>query len=158
MPSINNIPVITYARASPFFSLNLKAHWCLTSIHYCPQESDIHKQNSEISNLKAIFHQNIRGLRNKSDELLHSFEIDATSPHVLCLSEHRMVEQDLLHLSVNDYQLESSFCRRRLWKGGWGVTLLKKDLYCNKIDISQFCTIQLVTKAVNLHIIGIMFV
>jgi hypothetical protein len=66
--------------------------------------------NSEMSNLNAIFHQNIRGLRNKSDELLHSFEIDATSPHVLCLSEHHMVEQDLLHLSVNGYQLRSSFC------------------------------------------------
>jgi hypothetical protein len=49
MQSINSIPVITYARASPFFfSVNLKAHRCLTYINYCPPESDIHKQNSEI--------------------------------------------------------------------------------------------------------------
>jgi hypothetical protein len=72
--------------------------------------SEAHKQNAESSNSVTIFYQNIRGLRNKSGELICSFEIDTTKPHILCLSEHHIVEQDLLHLSINGYQLGSSFC------------------------------------------------
>jgi hypothetical protein len=52
-------------------------------------------QNALTSNTINIFHQNIRGLRSKHDELLHSFEIDNINPHILCLSEHHMVEQEL---------------------------------------------------------------
>jgi hypothetical protein len=43
------------------------------------------------------------GLRNKSDELKYSFEIDGINPHILCLSglsEQNVAEQDLLHLTV----------------------------------------------------------
>jgi hypothetical protein len=37
--------------------------------------------------------------KEKSDELIYSSEIDVINPHVLCLSKHHMVEQDLLHLT-----------------------------------------------------------
>jgi hypothetical protein len=56
---------------------------------------EIHRQNAETLNSINIFNQNIRGLRSKSDELLHSFEVDNINPHILCLSEHHMVEQEL---------------------------------------------------------------
>jgi hypothetical protein len=59
------------------FSLNSKAHRYLTYTECGSAVSAAHKQNTEPSNLITIFHQNIRGLRNKSDELIHSFEIDA---------------------------------------------------------------------------------
>jgi hypothetical protein len=49
-----------------------------------------------------------------------------------------MVEQDLLHLSINVYQLGSSFCRKRLWRGGVCI-FVKKDQHLNKIDISHHC-------------------
>jgi hypothetical protein len=76
--------------------------------------SEAHKQSAEPSNSITIFHQDIRSLRNKSDELIYSFEIDAINSHMLCLSEHHMVKQDLLHLSINGYQLGYSFCRKNL--------------------------------------------
>jgi hypothetical protein len=41
------------------------------------------------------FHQNIRGLRSKGDELIHSFETDSINSCMFCLSEHHMVEQEL---------------------------------------------------------------
>jgi exonuclease III len=95
-------------------------------------------------------------------ELLHSFEIDAINPHILCLREHHMAEQDLLHLSINAYQLGSSFCRKGLQKGGVCI-FVKEDQLFNKIDISrhckeqdlEICAIQLVTKSSNLIILSL---
>jgi hypothetical protein len=68
------------------------AHRYLTYIKCVSAASEAHKQNTEPSNLITTFHQYIRGLRNKNDEVIHSFEIDAINPHILCLSEHHMVE------------------------------------------------------------------
>jgi hypothetical protein len=56
----------------------------------------------------------------------------------LCLSEHHMVEEDLLHLSSDGYLLGSSFCRLNLQRGGMCI-FVKKDQCFNKIDISQHC-------------------
>jgi hypothetical protein len=44
-----------------------------------------------------------------------SFEIDNINTHirVLCLNEQRMVEEELLHLTVKSYLLGSSFCQKR---------------------------------------------
>jgi exonuclease III len=71
----------------------------------------------------------------------------------------RCVEQDLLHLSIDVYQLGSSFCQKGLQRGGVCI-FAKKDQYFNKIDIShlckeqdlEICAIQLVTKSTNLII------
>jgi hypothetical protein len=54
--SISSIPVITHARASPFFSLNSKAQRCLTYIKCSPAFLEVHKQNAESSNSINIFH------------------------------------------------------------------------------------------------------
>jgi len=76
-----------------------------------------HDKNVDLSNSLYIFHQNIRGLRSKSDELILSFEIDNIHPHKLCLSEHHMVEQELLHLTLSGYKLGCSFSRKHLQRG-----------------------------------------
>jgi hypothetical protein len=106
-----------------------------------------------------IFHQNIRVLRNKRDELIHSFERDGINSHVLCLSKHHMVEQDLLNLTLDSNLLGSSFCRQNLQRGGVCI-FIKKDKCFNKTDIShhckeqnlEICAVQLETKACNLII------
>jgi hypothetical protein len=59
------------------------------------------------------FIKNIRGLRSKRDY----FEIDNIYLQILCLSEHHMEEQDLLHLTLTGYVLGSSFCQRNLQRG-----------------------------------------
>jgi hypothetical protein len=82
-----------------FFSLKSEAQRCLTYIDCNYLGSKVHSKNIKSLNSLNIFHQNIRGLRNKSDELIHSFEIDGINSHMLCLSEHQMVKQDLLHLT-----------------------------------------------------------
>jgi hypothetical protein len=134
----------------PLFSLNSEAHGYLTYIQCVPAASEAHKQNAEPSNVTPIFHQNTRDLRNESDELIHSFEIDAINAHILLLSEHHMVEQDLLHLSINGYQLGFSFCRTGLQRGGVciyvknGQHFIKIDTlcYCKEQEL-EICAIQL---------------
>jgi len=48
----------------------------------------------------TVFRQNIRGLRNKTNELLRS--VLPKLPHVVCLTEHHLKEQerDLIHRSL----------------------------------------------------------
>jgi hypothetical protein len=46
--------------------------------------SKVHSKIVNSLNLLNTFHQNIRGLRNKSD----SFEIDGINPYILCLKHH----------------------------------------------------------------------
>jgi exonuclease III len=115
-----------------FFSLKSKAQRCLTCIE-C--NSKFYSKN--VNSLNTV-HQNIRGLRNKTDELIHSFETDCINPHVLCLSELHMVEQDSLHLTLDGYLMGSSFYRQNLQKRGV-CTFVKEEQCFNKICISHHC-------------------
>jgi hypothetical protein len=73
-----------------------------------------------------------------------------------------MMEQDLLHLSTNGYQLGSSFWQIGQWNGSVCI-FVGKDQHFNKIDISHHCkeqdlvncAIQLVTETANLIILCI---
>jgi hypothetical protein len=64
-----------------------------------------------------------------------------------------MVEQELLHLTINGYLVGSRFCQKYLQRGGMCI-FVRIDLHFNKFDISQqckehdfeICAIQLVTK------------
>jgi hypothetical protein len=136
--TVSSTPVITHARASPSFSLKSKAQRCLTYIKCNYLGSKVHSKSVDSPITLNIFHQNIRGLRNKCDELIYSLEMDGIYLHILCLSEHHMVEQDLLHLTLAGYLLGSSFCRLKLQTGGVCI-FVRKDQCFNKIDISLHC-------------------
>ena len=77
-----------------------------------------HGRNIDSSTSPQIFHQNIRGLQSKTDELINYIEIYNINPHVLCFSEHHMEEQDLLHLTLPGYILGSSVCCQNPQKDG----------------------------------------
>jgi hypothetical protein len=57
-----------------------------------------------------IYHQNIRGLRNKTDELLSQW--DSQTPHVFCLTA------EISRTSINNYYLGSHYCRKTMKNGG----------------------------------------
>jgi exonuclease III len=95
-------------------------------------------KNTELDHPFAILHQNIRSIRNKSEELINSLKIDGIDPHILCLSEHHMVEQDLLFLKLNGYTLGSSYSHQIFQKQGVCI-FTRNDLCYNKIDVSYFC-------------------
>jgi hypothetical protein len=64
----------------------------------------------------SAFHQNIRGLRDKSSELFGSLLPEL--PHILCLTEHFLTEQEITSLSIDHYTISAKFCRKILKNGG----------------------------------------
>jgi len=63
-----------------------------------------------------IFHQNIRSLRYKMNELLCHLNRDP--PHIMCLTEHHLLHEELAILHAENYVLGSSYCRKSKQKGG----------------------------------------
>jgi len=71
-----------------------------------------HQNNTPLK----VIHQNIRGLRNKSSELLISVLPDI--PHIMCLTEHHLNEQEIESLFIENYTLGAKYCRNNLKQGG----------------------------------------
>ena len=57
-----------------------------------------------------IYHQNIRSLEYKMNELLCHLNHDP--PHILCITEHHLHHEELSFLHVENYVLGSCYC----WK------------------------------------------
>jgi exonuclease III len=95
-----------------------------------------------------IFHQNIRGLGNKSNELYCHLHHDL--PHILCLSEHQLSESELRRIHLTNYSLGAHYCRKTFLKGGvsifvyinWKYNTTNTDEYNTDKEI-EACAIQL---------------
>jgi hypothetical protein len=74
-------------------------------------ELTLNNRKSESDKL-IIYNQNIRSLSSKKDELCAIFEEEYFSPHLICNSEHHMMEQELLNFSTPGYKLASNYCRK----------------------------------------------
>jgi exonuclease III len=117
-----------------------------------------HNKNVDLSNSLCIFHQNVRGLRSKSEELIHSLETDN-------ISEQHMEEQEVLHHTLPGYILGTSFCHKHVQGGGGGGVgiFVCKDLNVNKIYIShncrekdlEICAVELETEAPKLTVLSL---
>jgi hypothetical protein len=83
-----------------------------------------------------IFHQNIRGLKNKIDELMAL--LSDGIPHVLCFTEHHLKEFEINNTHINFYNLGASYCRKTRKLGGVGIFVLDA-LSCTPIDLSKYC-------------------
>jgi len=70
----------------------------------------LHKQSIK------IYHQNIRSLRYKMNELLCHLNHDP--PHILCTTEHHLHHEQLAFLHMENYVLGSCYCRESKHKGG----------------------------------------
>jgi hypothetical protein len=63
-----------------------------------------------------IYHQNIQGLKGKTNELMLS--LFSELPHLICLSEHHLKysEVDLAH--IPSYELGAKYCSYiKMWRG-----------------------------------------
>jgi hypothetical protein len=68
------------------------------------------------NNVIKIFHQNIRGLRTKCNELL--CHLQEHSPNLLCLTEHHLGNDEITLLNLDNYVLGAHYSRIHLMKGG----------------------------------------
>jgi hypothetical protein len=76
-----------------------------------------HPRNTNTRNMKnntdlVIFHQNVRGLYNKIDELLDLGTQDFS--HILCLTEHHLYDHEINSTHVNGYTLGPKYCRKNV--------------------------------------------
>jgi hypothetical protein len=62
----------------------------------------------------TIYHQNIRGIINKTEELFLSFTSELL--HIICLSEHHLKVYEINMVSLNQYILASQYSIKILGK------------------------------------------
>jgi hypothetical protein len=83
-----------------------------------------------------IFHQNIRGLRPKYNEILCHLE-DQT-PQVLCFTEHHLRKEEIAHLNLDNYILSAYYCRK-LYKNGGTCIYIHESLNSESINLDKYC-------------------
>ena len=113
-------------------------------------ELTAHNKGMRMNNV-TIYHQNIRSVTNKSDELSIHLQSNHIGPHLICLTEHHLKESKIAKFSLAGYKLASSFCRRESLGGGVCILITNKIMF-QSIDLKQFChekTIEIC--AVKLH-------
>jgi hypothetical protein len=82
-----------------------------------------------------ILHQNIQGLRWKSNKVLSL--LYPTLPHILCFTEHHLDQQKIELIQIDSYTLGASFCRTSFKMGGIYI-FINKNLNFMNIDIRKF--------------------
>ena len=99
----------------------------------------------------SLYHQNVRSITSKIDELSISMQNNCIGPHFICLTEHHLKDTEITKLSLDGYKLASGFCRKEFLGGGVCI-FIKKDLAYQSINLNQFCCEKtLETCAVKLH-------
>jgi len=88
------------------------------------------------SNSLSIFHQNICGIKGKTDELIGS--ISPNFPHILCFSEHHLKTFELELISIDGFRLGAAHSRQIL-KGGGVCTFVRNNLECTNIELDKYC-------------------
>ena len=81
-------------------------------------KSNLKSNNFNVMNQNnfIIYHQNIRGINNKTDEIILAFTSELR--HVICLSEHHLKEFEINSITLNQYVLASKYCRKTFKQGG----------------------------------------
>jgi hypothetical protein len=94
----------------------------------------INVQDTETSFM--VFHQNIRGLLNKSEELVSS--LSPHFPRVLCLTEHHLKHFEIGFGHMDQYKLGAKFCRESHKSDGVSIFVHDK-LQCTNSKLDEFC-------------------
>ena len=82
-----------------------------------------------------IFHQNIQGLRWKSNEVLNF--LYPSFPHIICFTEHHLNQYEIELIQIDGYTLGASFCRNSLKMGGMCI-FVNKNLNFMNVDLRKF--------------------
>jgi exonuclease III len=99
------------------------------------QNDDEFSHYSHKKNSLTIYHQNICGLGNKSNEL-KTF-LHPNFPDILCLTELQLKQAQLELTPLEDCYLGSGFCTQNLRKGGVSISV-HGDLKLSKDNIMNF--------------------
>jgi exonuclease III len=85
-----------------------------------------------------VYHQNIRSVKPKKDELSIFLLEECNSPDIVCISEHHMHEIELLNFSILGYKLATGFSWK-LYKNGGVCILVKDNISYQTVDVQDMC-------------------
>jgi hypothetical protein len=88
------------------------------------------------NNSLNIYHQNIRGLQGKTNELISSLYPELQ--HLLCLTEHHLVNLELDHTHIQHYNLGAEYCTQTFRQGGVCIFVHKK-LTFSSVNLNELC-------------------
>jgi len=97
-------------------------------------DTNTNKQTNSKKRFK-IFHQNIRGLKSKVDELSNSLFPHYT--HIMCLTKHHLKDYEIDNLPIDHFKLGSKFCRHEFKTGGVRI-LIHEDLKFFTISLDKY--------------------
>jgi exonuclease III len=108
----------------------------------------------------TIFHQNICGLRTKTNEIL--CHLSSELPDILCFTEPHLAVSEIQSVCIDNYTLGAYYCRKQALKGGVCIFInnnqtsstLNVGNYCVDKDI-EVCVIQLNLSNKKFHILMI---
>jgi hypothetical protein len=129
-PSNNNIQKQAYT-SQLYTYLNLYANE-ITPMNRCETTN----KNGDISNRFRIYHQNIRGLKGKTNErMLHLL----TEAHpLICLTEHHLKNFEMDATPIPKYKLGAKYCRMKLKNGGVCI-YIQEALKFTNINLQKHC-------------------
>jgi exonuclease III len=93
------------------------------------------------TNTLRVFHQNIRGLKHKTDKLINA--VGPELPHVLCLTEHHINPLERNNIIMDHYNLGVIYHRKSLSKGGVCIFVHDSIRYVS-INLDRFCLDQII--------------
>jgi hypothetical protein len=85
---------------------------------------DVTNKNDNINELFKIYHQNIWGLKGKTNEITLSLLTEA--PHLICLTEHHLKNYEIDATPISKHKLGAKYCREKLKNGGVCIASLSK--------------------------------
>jgi hypothetical protein len=83
-----------------------------------------------------IIHQNIRGLRNKIDELSNS--LHPYRPHIVCLTEHHLNSLEAENINMAYYEKGALYCKKNLRMGGV-VIFVHNSVSYSCVNMEKLC-------------------
>jgi hypothetical protein len=128
---VNNIhKVADIPQINPPNSLTTTSH-----INIQPQMGNNVAEHVSADNTFKIYHQNIRGIRNKTTEIINSLLPEL--PQILCITEHNLKELELERTLLEHYKLGAKFCRENLKDGGASIFVHESLSFFN-INLQEF--------------------
>jgi hypothetical protein len=84
----------------------------------------------------VIYHQNIRNIKNKKEELAIFLNDESNNPDIICISEHHLSESGLLAFSVTGYKRATGFSRN-IRRNGRVCILVKDNISYQELELSR---------------------
>jgi hypothetical protein len=103
---------------------------------YSMHSSQVSNKNDDINNLFKIYHQNIRGIKGKINELMLLLLTEA--PHLICLTVHHLKDYEIDITPISKYKLGAKYCRTRLKNGGVCI-YIQEALKFTNINLQKHC-------------------